>query len=78
MEESKTVLCVFGERKNLLTAATATFSDLLLEGKSYYLQQESAEWGKVIDVNGFVEDHSTVHLCCSDADLGEPSKMVSI
>ena len=88
--EEKTVLCVFGERKrpvtfqasdadeerkSLLKAAKAAFADVLIEDRSYFLQYNSAEWGGLIDISGFVEDHATVHLCYSD---GESSKQVCI
>ena len=62
------------EKKNLLKAAKATFADVILEGKSYFLQCNSTEWGGLIDISGFVEDHATVYLCSSD--VGESSKQV--
>ena len=89
-EETKTVLCVFKERrrpvtyrtsnqaqiekKHLLDAVSVTFADVLSSGegtsdtKSYFLQTESTEWGGMIDVTGFVEDHATVHLCYESTD----------
>ena len=82
----KTVLCVFRERrrpvtfsastdektekKNLLDAVKASFSDVLSSGEgtsnpgSYFLQTESSEWGP-IDITGFVEDRATIHRCYS-------------
>lgn len=85
--KTKSVLCVFGERKrpiiydsaddweqekdNLMRSIKATFSDLLGETEtleSYFLQQESAEWGGLIDVHKKLKDHDTVHLCFSSAN----------
>ncbi len=54
------------DRKNLFEAVVACFSDVM-EGSSsqtsFFLQQESVEWGGLIDISGYVEDRTTVHLC---------------
>ena len=66
------------DRKNLYEAVMATFSDVL-EGSSsqtsYFLQQESAEWGGLIDLSGYVEDRTTVHFCSAQtkAEVGSYS-----
>ena len=58
------------EAKIVLDTAMACFSDVLdsSSDSSFYLQQESVEWGGLIDISGNIEDHSTVHLRCSRAD----------
>ena len=55
------------EKDNLMEAIRAAFSDIDLEmsSGSYFLQQESAEWGGLIDVCEKLNDHVTVHLCCA-------------
>ena len=57
------------ERKNLFYAVRESFADVLSYGedhsaKSYFLQTESTEWGR-IDLTGCVEDRATVYLCYS-------------
>ena len=58
------------ERKNLLDAVETSFADVLSCGegtsdsKSYFLQADDSEWGR-IDLTGGVEDQATVYLCCS-------------
>ena len=52
-------------------AMKVCFSDIInaREGpntaKEYFLQQESSEWGGLIDITGFIEDKEVVHLCHS-------------
>lgn len=57
------------DRKSLFDAVIGSFSDVLEstsnEAVSYFLQQESAEWGGLIDISGYIEDRTTVHLFCS-------------
>ena len=68
------------DRKNLMKAIMASFSDVLVEtSRSYFLQRESAEWGGLIDLSGLVEDRSTVHLCyttSASVEAGESSSEV--
>ena len=61
------------DRKNLLEAAILDFADILPESSTssgdYFLQQESSEWGGLIDLSGFVKDRTTVYLCCSEGEV---------
>ena len=57
------------EKNNLMKAIMTTFSDVLQEtestSRSYFLQQESEEWGGLIEVCNKLDDHATVYLCYS-------------
>lgn len=57
------------ELEHLLEVVKVCFSDIInaREGLStaeeYFLQQESSEWGGLINITGFIEDKKVVHLC---------------
>jgi len=42
-----------------------TYKDSSTSSKEYFLQQESSEWGGLIDITGFVKDKETIKLCYS-------------